>query len=116
MKFITSPEGISTLQTQIDNSSTTTQTINHVCQNIDLVLEQHDGTPLYQATSSISLLPGFDSGSDTLIAEINASATGETVSIKPNNYLSDLVDERHIPTYQMMKHFHKYELVCGARR
>ncbi|MBW8687265.1 DUF6443 domain-containing protein [Chitinophaga rhizophila] len=88
--YYSSASARSALQTQLDNGAAGTQTISHTYQDVNLVLEQHSGITLYQATSSITFLPGFDSDNDTFVAEISAAASGETVLIKPNNFLSGI--------------------------
>ncbi|MBV8256060.1 MAG: hypothetical protein JO154_25920 [Chitinophaga sp.] len=57
----------------------------------DLLLDNYDGKPLYQATGSITLLDGFDSatGTETTI-EINSSATTGNSTIAATNTLTNI--------------------------
>ena len=54
----------------------------------DLVLANHDGSSLYQATNSITLQDGFDSGSGAeFSAEINTSANNGSTTVTATNPL-----------------------------
>ncbi|PSL26374.1 DUF6443 domain-containing protein [Chitinophaga ginsengisoli] len=79
------------LQTSM-NSASTSQTISYVAAaEADLALYGHDGSALYTATNSITILDGFDSntGGDTE-TRIDPAAAGDTTVITATNPLPNI--------------------------
>ncbi|SKD09162.1 RHS repeat-associated core domain-containing protein [Chitinophaga ginsengisegetis] len=81
------------LQTSLNTAISNTQSILYTFPGTaDLVLASYDGnTPLYQATSSITLTDGFDTGTGaSIIAEINAAATQGASTVTATNPLPNI--------------------------
>lgn len=81
------------LQATMDTSvSTSTQSISYVAPaKPDLALYSHDGSPLYTASNSISMLDGFDTGAagETDI-KIDAAVVGDTTILTASNPLPNI--------------------------
>ncbi|WP_245705376.1 DUF6443 domain-containing protein [Chitinophaga filiformis] len=70
------------------NSASTSQAISYVAPaETDLALYSHDGSPLYTATNSITILDGFDSGGGETEVKIDPAAAGDTTLITATNPL-----------------------------
>ncbi|RAK33253.1 UNVERIFIED_ORG: RHS repeat-associated protein [Chitinophaga ginsengisegetis] len=80
------------LQATMNTAIGNTQSIPYTFPGTaDLVLAAHDGSLLYQATNSITLENGFDSGTGTEItAEINAAATNGNTNVTVSNPLPNI--------------------------
>jgi len=81
------------LQATMNTATSNTQSISYTFPGTaDLVLASYDGTtPLYQATSSITLENGFDSGTGAEVTlEINAAANNGNVSVTVSNPLPNI--------------------------
>ncbi|SDF63022.1 DUF6443 domain-containing protein [Chitinophaga filiformis] len=79
------------LQTSM-NAAPTSQSISYVAPaTADLSLYTHDGSPLYTATNSITILEGFDSntGGETE-AKVDPAAVGDTTIITATNPLPNI--------------------------
>jgi RHS repeat-associated protein len=73
------------------NRAPASQFVSYVAPaKADLALYAHDGSPLYSATNSISMLDGFDSGAGETDAKIDAAAAGDTTVITASNPLSNI--------------------------
>jgi RHS repeat-associated protein len=74
------------------NTAPASQNISYVSPaKADLALYNHDGSALYTATNSITLLDGFDTGTEgETDASINPSAAGETITIAATNPLPNI--------------------------
>ncbi|MVT41549.1 hypothetical protein GO495_13225 [Chitinophaga oryziterrae] len=73
------------------NTVTPTQTISYTQPGVaDLITSINDNT-LYEATNSVTILPGFDTGdnSEELI-QINTSLTGGTITVSASNPLPNI--------------------------
>jgi RHS repeat-associated protein len=71
------------------NAASTSQSISYVAPGeADLALYSYDGSPLYTATNSITILDGFDSGAGgETEAKIDPAAAGDTTVITATNPL-----------------------------
>lgn len=79
------------LQTAMNAAVSNTQTITHVVpEQADLVFGYHDGRAKYTARNSIAFEHGFDSGTGETLAEINATANQDTLSIMAVNPLPNI--------------------------
>ncbi|CAL1516428.1 hypothetical protein MMC2321_00150 [Chitinophaga sp. MM2321] len=80
------------LQTIMDGATSNTQSIPYTFPGIaDLVLGNYDGKNLYQATNSITLQDGFDSGTGAEItAEINTAINNGSTTITVTNPLPNI--------------------------
>ncbi|MBS0028874.1 DUF6443 domain-containing protein [Chitinophaga sp. 22321] len=88
------------LQTLMNTATGNTQSIPYTFPGTaDLVLASYDGTtPLYQATSSITLADGFDSGTGAAVtAEINTAVTQGTTTIAATNPLPNIPANKLTP-------------------
>ncbi|PSL19288.1 DUF6443 domain-containing protein [Chitinophaga ginsengisoli] len=79
------------LQTSL-NSAPALQSISYIAPaKADLALYDHDGSPSYTATNSITILEGFDSGpGGQTEAKIDASGSGDTTVIIASNPLPNI--------------------------
>jgi len=79
------------LQTSM-NSASTSQSISYVAPaEADLALYSHDGSPLYTATNSVTMLDGFDTGAGAETeAKIDPAAAGDTTVITATNPLPNI--------------------------
>ncbi|MCF6403125.1 type III secretion system effector protein [Chitinophaga filiformis] len=80
-----------TLQARM-NRAVSSQAISYVAPaQADVALYSHDGSPLYTATNSISMLDGFDSnvGGDTEV-RIDPATAGDTTVITASNPLPNI--------------------------
>ncbi|MGF6925539.1 RHS repeat-associated protein [Chitinophaga sp. W2I13] len=82
----------SALQSTMNNATSNTQTLPYTFPAAtDLVLNNHDGTPLYQATQSITMTDGFDTGTGMeMTAEISATANNGIISLTITNPLPNI--------------------------
>lgn len=80
------------LQASMNAAVSNTQNISYTFPGTaDLVLAAHNGSILYQATSSITLENGFDTGTGTEVtAEINTSATNGSDTVTVTNPLPNI--------------------------
>lgn len=88
------------LQTSMNTATGNTQSIPYTFPGTaDLVLGFYDGTiPLYQATNSIELADGFDTGTGASVtAEINTAITQGTTSITATNPLPSIAAGKLMP-------------------
>ncbi|WP_177192354.1 DUF6443 domain-containing protein [Chitinophaga arvensicola] len=88
------------LQAQMNTVVTTSQPLSYpIPGRADVTLTSYDGkTGIYQATNSITLLDGFDSGVGREITmEINPSATDGQVNIVASNVLPGLDPKKLYP-------------------
>jgi RHS repeat-associated protein len=74
------------------NRAPVSQSVSYVAPaKADLALYAHDGSPLYTATNSISMLDGFDTGvGGETEAKIDAAAAGDTTVITASNPLPNI--------------------------
>ncbi|MET3878746.1 DUF6443 domain-containing protein [Chitinophaga sp. OAE865] len=87
------------LQATMNTATSNTQSISYTFPgNADLILDAHDGSMLYQATNSITLENGFDTGQGTETAlEINALATNGNATITVSNPLPNISESELTP-------------------
>jgi RHS repeat-associated protein len=80
------------LQAGMNTAVSNTQNISYTFPKTDLVINSYDGvTHNYQATNSISIENGFDSGTGAeILAEINSAANEGTTSIIASNPLPNI--------------------------
>ncbi|WP_158618316.1 RHS repeat protein [Chitinophaga lutea] len=85
------------LQTAM-NGAVTSQTITHEIKVPgNLVVNSHDGRPLYQAGQSIEFTNGFDSNTGEFDTELNVSSTLTTETIYATNPLPSLDQNQLFP-------------------
>ncbi|WP_438939972.1 DUF6443 domain-containing protein [Chitinophaga hostae] len=87
------------LQTLMNTATGNTQSIPYTFPGTaDLVLAFYDGTtPLFQATSSITLADGFDTGTGAVVAEINTAVTQGADTIAATNPLPNIPANKLTP-------------------
>ncbi|MET3878878.1 DUF6443 domain-containing protein [Chitinophaga sp. OAE865] len=88
------------LQATMNTATSNTQSIPYTFPGTaDLVLASYDGTtPLFQATNSITLTDGFDSGTGaSMTAEINTAVTGGATAITATNPLPNIPANKLTP-------------------
>lgn len=80
------------LQASLNGATSNTQNLPYTFPGVaDLVLGVYDDRPLYQATNSITLTDGFDTGTGSeMVAEISASATNGSISVSVTNPLPNI--------------------------
>ncbi|WP_142686752.1 DUF6443 domain-containing protein [Chitinophaga polysaccharea] len=81
-----------TLQATMNTATGNTQSLSYNFPGTaDLVLANHNGSVSYQATNSITLTDGFDTGAGTEVTlEINASATNGNANVAVTNPLPNI--------------------------
>ncbi len=107
------------LQTSMNTAVSNTTAIAYTFPGTaDLVLGNYDGSSLYQATNSITVQDGFDSGTGAeFSAEINANANNGTTSVTVTNPLPGIASSALTPlTYTFYDNYNyngKLDYVSG---
>ncbi|WP_186452503.1 DUF6443 domain-containing protein [Chitinophaga polysaccharea] len=87
------------LQTSMNTAVSNTASLTYTFPtSSDLVLGNYDGSSLYQATNSITMQDGFDSGNGAdFLAEINTGTNNGTTTIAATNPLPGIVTSALTP-------------------
>ncbi|ACU60652.1 DUF6443 domain-containing protein [Chitinophaga pinensis] len=83
-----SPSSRLVLQDSLLTYGVASKTVTHSYPEVNLVMEQYGGAALYEATTSITLLPGFNTNTSAVTLEIDPAAAGDTEVVTLNSFLT----------------------------